>query len=309
MTGDGAADYVLLEDTRRGPRVTVLDILRALGLETKPGLMSRVDNGRGRVTEIAYTTAAEQMGAARAAGEPWRTTTPNPLVLVASLTETTYPHETPERTRYVYRDGIYARDVREHRGFEAVESVSEGREPDHPTQVTRTRFERGDDHDALQGLARLVTVMDEHGRRHEETETVWSKPPRALRFRSEEAVSHFAHPRRVISRLFDADPVATVTRLARHTYDDAGNLVRLAEDGVVDSAGEPVDPGIPRTTLTEFIVDEERWMLRAPRREAVLDARGRRADGEPALLRRRELRSGQLRHHLARTPDDDAAPG
>ena len=274
MTGDGAADYVLLEDTRNGPRVTVLDVLRALGLGTKPNLMSRVDNGRGRVTEIAYTTAAEQMRAARAAEEPWRTTVPNPLVLVASVSETTYPHETPERTRYVYRDGIYARDVREHRGFETVESVSVGREPDHPTQVTRTRFERGDDHDALQGLARLVTVMDEHGRRHEETETVWSKPPRALRFRSEEAVSHFAYPRHVISRLFDADPAATVTRLARHAYDDAGNLVRLDEDGVVNAAGEPLDLSIGRTTLTEFIVDEDRWMLRAPRREVLLDARG-----------------------------------
>ena len=274
MTGDGAADYVLLEDTRNGPRVTVLDVLRALGLETKPNLMSSVDNGRGRVTEIAYTTAAEQMRAARAAGEPWRTTVPNPLVLVASVTETTYPHETPARTRYVYRDGIYARDVREHRGFETVDSVSVGREPDHPTQVTRTRFERGDDHDALQGLARLVTVMDEHGRRHEEAETVWSKPPSALRFRSEEAVSHFAHPRRVISRLFDSDPTVTVTRLSRHAYDDAGNLVRLVEDGVVDAAGEPVDPGIRRTTLTEFIVDEDRWMLSAPRREVLLDARG-----------------------------------
>ena len=274
MTGDGAVDYVLLEDLRTGPRVTVLDVLSALGLETKPNLMSRVDNGRGRVTEIAYTTAAEQMRAARAAGEPWRTTVPNPLVLVASVTETTYPHETPERTRYVYRDGIYAGNMREHRGFEFVDSVSVGREPDHPTQVTRTRFERGDDHDALQGLARLVTVMDEHGRRHEETETVWSKPPRALRFRSEEAVSHFAHPRRVISRLFDTDPAATVTRLSRHAYDDAGNLVQLVEDGVVDAAGEPVDPGIRRTTLTEFIVDEDRWMLRAPRREVLLDARG-----------------------------------
>lgn len=274
MTGDGAVDYVRLEDAGGGPRVTVVDVLRALGAETKPNLLSRVDNGRGLVSEIAYTTAAAQMSAARAAGRPWRTRVPHAVVVVASVRETVYPQSAAEETRYVYRDGIYAEARHEYRGFETVDTVSVGEAGRHPTGVTRTRFERGDDHAGLQGLARLVTVMDGSGRLHSETETAWSRPPRALRFRSGEAVSHFAHPRRVVSRLYAADGSSPVTRQTRHVYDDAGNLVLAVEDGVVDASGAPVDPGMRRTRLAEYIVDESRWLLRAPRREAVRDAGG-----------------------------------
>ena len=275
MNGDGAADYVLLEDTRhQGPRITVLNLLRALDIETKPNLMSRVNNGRGLVSEIAYTTAAAQMSVARAEGRPWRTTTPNPLVLVASVKESTYPHEVSEETRYLYRDGIYTQDMRVHRGFETIDTISVGGETEHPTGVTRTWFERGDNHAALNGLARLVKVMDGERRLHEETETVWSNPPRAMRYRGNEPVSHFAHPQSVISRLFAEDNGEPVTLISHHTYDNAGNLTSHVEVGAAAENDVPVDPSIRRTTLAEYILDEERWMLRARRREAVLDYRG-----------------------------------
>ena len=64
-------------------------------------------------------------------------------MIVNSVREDTYPNPAGQETRYRYRDGIYAHDEREHRGFERIETISVGTESAHPTQIVRAIYERG----------------------------------------------------------------------------------------------------------------------------------------------------------------------
>ena len=274
VTGDGAVDYVLMDDTGGVPVIRILDVLAALGLDSKPNLMSRVDNGRGQVVTIEYGSAAAQMAAARAAGEPWTTTTPVPVAVVSAIAERVYPHPTPARVEYRYRDGIYARDTLEHRGFEMVETFEIGQEGLHPSLITETLYERGDDYAALKGLPRRERLMDENRRLLEEQATVWSDPPRPLRFRRGEAVSRFAHPLRKSTRISGSRPTDDVLLEERFSYDGAGNRTHHEELGRVTAPGQPAVPADRRVRIVEPIVDEGRWMLRAPRRERLIDHAG-----------------------------------
>ena len=274
VTGDGAVDYVLMDDTGGAPAIRILDVPAALGLDSKPNLMSRVDNGRGQVVTVAYSSAAAQMAAARAAAAPWKTATPVPVTVVSVVAERVYPHPDTTRVEYRYRDGIYAKDTREHRGFETVVTTEIGQEGEHPSLVTETLYERGDDHKALKGLPRRERLMDGNRRVLEERATVWSRPPRPLRFRGREAVSRFAHPRRSFTRIFGPRPDDAAVIEERYSYDDAGNRTRHEELGRVTAPGTPAEPASRRVRIVEPIIDEERWMLRAPRRERLVDHTG-----------------------------------
>ena len=275
MTGDGAVDYAVREDHGAGARIRVLDFVRALGIETKPGLMREVDNGRGHRIAITYTTAVAHMREAREAGTPWRSNIPHPLVVVDSVREDTYPNPAVKKTRYRYRDGVYSQMEREHRGFESIEAISVGTDAAHPTQIVRSTYERGDDYAALKSRVRSVTVTDASARAYGQVETVWSRPPRVLRRADEGAASVFAYAERTVHRRIGGDGQALITADTRYTYDDAGNVVERTET----AASGPADShagakAVRRTILREFITDEERWILHKPRRERVVDGTG-----------------------------------
>ena len=258
-----------------GARIRVLDFVRALGLETKPGLMREVDNGRGNSTAITYTTAVAHMGEAREAGNPWRSTIPHPLVIVDSVREDTYPNPAAQKTRYRYRDGVYAHEEREHRGFESIEVISVGTESAHPTQIVQSTYERGDDYAALKARVRSVTVTDASGRAYEQVETVWSRPPRVLRRAETGAESVFAYAERTVHRQFDGDGQALITADTRYMYDNAGNVIEQIETAAPGPADSHADAkAVQRTIFREFITDEKRWILHKPKRERVVDGTG-----------------------------------
>jgi len=141
MTGSGTAGLMW---STPGPfgistQYFYLDFVGA----TKPRLLTRIDNGLGLVTTIAYTTSARE--AARAAvDQPWTTTLPMAVPVVAATTATATATGRTRTSRYFYRDGRYDGVLREFAGFGQVEQQDIG-DTSIPTLRTLSWFAIGVD--------------------------------------------------------------------------------------------------------------------------------------------------------------------
>ena len=274
MNGNGSVDYVVLDDAANPSVIRFADLLVALNVAPKPNLLARVDNGLGSVVSIDYVSTTEQMTAARAAGRPWDTVLPFPMAVVSEVSEHTYPHREGSTVRYRYRDGIYALDQHENRGFELIREMQEGQDGRHPTLITETRYDRGDRFTALKAKPLLQRLLDAQDQVWEATTTVWSTPPRPL-YRAEGVpVVHFAHPVETTKLISGLGATPDVSMRERFAYDDLGNVVRHEELGRADVDADSDPATDRRTRLTDYVIDTERWMLRAPARETLLDHAG-----------------------------------
>lgn len=280
INGDGATDYVLLDDTTGRPTVRILDFVAALGGRTKPNLLVSIDNGRGQRLDVAYSTAARLAARARNEGQAWATTSPIPVSLVDELSVSIYPREHPSVRQYRYFDSIYSEAERTHHGFQTVEVMDFGHPTSHETSphpglITRTQYDRGDTDPSRRGAALQELLLTADGLPLIDRRTSWNEPPRNLRFRGRTAVSIYSHPTAELTRVFDEAGVADdLLLLQRMAYDDFGNLTRLEEFGEVDESGTAVHPDAVRVRVADHLVDEGAWLLRLPRRERVLGGDG-----------------------------------
>jgi hypothetical protein len=88
----------------------------------RPWVLTRVENGLGKTTELEYTTSTEHMLKAREQGNPWSSVVPTVLHLVTRVTErdnlSVVGRPAGEYvTEYTYRDPVYDGVQREFRGF------------------------------------------------------------------------------------------------------------------------------------------------------------------------------------------------
>jgi hypothetical protein len=113
MNGNGSSDVGW--STPGGfpdERLVYLDLVG----ELRPNLLVAVENGLGKRVEFSYTTSGAEYQAAREAGQPWATRVPFPVRLPSgTVVSDGRGHELV--TRYHYRDGWYAAETREFRGF------------------------------------------------------------------------------------------------------------------------------------------------------------------------------------------------
>jgi RHS repeat-associated protein len=125
----------------------------------RPWVLTHVDNGLGKTTDIEYATAAEQMLAAEAAGKPWTSKSPTTVHVVSRVSEhdnlsvVGLPAGTYE-TDYTYRDAVYDGRQREFRGFRTTTSKRIG-DTNSPTSLSTSEFllgECADDEPAPAGL-------------------------------------------------------------------------------------------------------------------------------------------------------------
>jgi RHS repeat-associated protein len=116
---------------------------------TKPYLLSRIDNHAGAATAIAYAPSTAYAVADRAAGDPWLTTLPFPVQVVASVKVTDYFSQTVLTSEYVYHHGYWDGADREFRGFARVDQrdtltpAGPAGPHDSPPTETRTWFHPG----------------------------------------------------------------------------------------------------------------------------------------------------------------------
>ncbi|SDA20939.1 RHS repeat-associated core domain-containing protein [Nitrosospira sp. Nsp18] len=94
--------------------------------DVKPGLLSRIDNGLGRITAIEYTTSTGEATRDRELGEPWTSFLPFPVQVVSAVTVDDSISGLHNVTRYRYHEGHYDGHRREFDGFGRSEQIEEG---------------------------------------------------------------------------------------------------------------------------------------------------------------------------------------
>ncbi len=176
MNGNSTADLVWIGDDWN---IRYLDFIR----EPFAGLISRVDNGLGWVTEIDYRSSTEYMIEAERAKQPWRTPMPHPVPVISELRTSDSLsllglEETTTRTVFQYFDGYYDGPEREFRGFARVRQT-DMRDAFQETLITETyshvgrHLESGVDQEALKGKPYLQITKDAQGKVYGSSETSW----------------------------------------------------------------------------------------------------------------------------------------
>jgi RHS repeat-associated protein len=121
----------------------------------KPWLMTSVDNGFGRITELRYTPSTVYYLADRRAGRPWATRLPFPVHCLSTLAVSDQITGWRFANEYAYHHGFFDGHEREFRGFGMVEQWDTERVSDYgavdgddlvvrlPPVRTRTWFHTG----------------------------------------------------------------------------------------------------------------------------------------------------------------------
>ena len=115
---------------------------------TRPWLLTRVQNGLGKTTEVSYTTSTAAMLAAEAAGNEWTKRCPTVLQMVDTVTVrdnlgTVGRPDGAYVTSYTYRDPYFDGLQREFRGFSETTVTTQG-DTNSPTSESRTEFLLGE---------------------------------------------------------------------------------------------------------------------------------------------------------------------
>jgi RHS repeat-associated protein len=115
---------------------------------TRPWVLTHVDNGLGKTTELEYESSAQLMLAAAKAGAAWTTMAPIPVHVVTKVTERDNLPLAGQPageyvTEYGYRDPRYDGLQREFRGFRQATTKRLG-DANSPSSVAVSSFQLGD---------------------------------------------------------------------------------------------------------------------------------------------------------------------
>ncbi len=296
MNGNGTTDLVW---------VTTDFKLRYLELSGEPyaGLLSRVDNGMGFVSEVAYRSSTEYAVEAKAAGKPWIYPLATPVPVVSEVRSTDSLdvigfRATETRSSFAYSDGYYDGEEREFRGFGEAEVTSWGDET-HDTLVARTRFHVGlnpttlADEEVLKGRPLSASEADQDGNVLAAVEAIWQ-----AEWLCQEAIGESVQvlPRcqalgdltgkkdqLVAVALSPASMTASVEKSSRprfsfvaSEFDAWGSPIRVSHFGEVTYAGgyhpgEPLDvsrvrdlPGDEEVAVNKYLRNVGDWLIGLP---------------------------------------------
>ncbi len=178
MNGNGSEDLVWF--TTDG-ELLYLDLVG----DPYAGLLSRIDNGMGLVTENKYRSSTSYAIEARAEGKPWAYPLRTPVPVLSETSQTDSLDKlgmaaTKAETSFSYRDGYYDAKEREFRGFGLV-SQTEWGDDFHETlvqelhmHVGRNRF-TGTDEEVLKGRPYLRVSRNMAGQIYATVEQTWQK--------------------------------------------------------------------------------------------------------------------------------------
>lgn len=179
MNGNGTVDVVWL--TSEG-KIEYLDLMG----QPYVGLLSRIDNGLGAVTEITYRSSTEYAIVDKLRNARWKTPLPNPVPVIDEIRTSdsmglflggTSPIGASKMT---YHDGYWDGPEREFRGFGRVTQTESG-DLYHEGAVNDTWYhvgrnlETGVDEEALKGRAYAETTKDLSGALYKSVESKWSR--------------------------------------------------------------------------------------------------------------------------------------
>ncbi len=178
MNGNGTTDIVWVTADLQ---LKYLDLFGAASTY----LLSRIENGLGQVTEIAYGSSTDFVVAAKLRGERWKTPLPNPVPVITEIYTTDSfdllgltPNET--RVLYSYDHGYYDGLEREFRGFGRVITTDPG-DQYAESRITETwhhvgrNLTTGADEESLKGKAYLTYVTNDLGELFSTSRTRWER--------------------------------------------------------------------------------------------------------------------------------------
>lgn len=277
--------------------------------DTKPYLLSRIDNGVGGLTQIDYGYSTEHSRRDRARGKPWETSLPFPVPVVDSYARSDLATGSRRSTLIRYHEGHYDGRLRKFRGFARVETIEEAEGA--AARLTRHRYHVGrsqdspgvafDDLDALAGKT-LAKETFEAG--------AGGAPDRLLRRESvrwqviraataaEGTTIRVPRMGERTDEQLEGRPTGRAQRWT-YVYDAFGNVVEETHTGT----GEGED--LLLHSVVEYAYDEARWVMQMPATRTQYDRDGAvvacerfRYDGtgdDPLALG--EVSAGLLRRH------------
>lgn len=270
LNGNGTTDLIYA-DSLAVSRLQMIDLGELISGGLIPNLLTRIENGIGRVARIEYAPSTQFALDDAAAGTPWPDALPFPVTVVASVRlSDSLGHE--YLTRFRYHDGYYDPEEKQFRGFARAEQIDIG-EATAPTLVTQSHFDTGREFEAMKGKLLRLVIGQEDGQVFTETRTSWATPPILLMTGTNGQEVHYVHPvaKRKQIRELGQGPERDLE--SEFTYDRYGNVTRQADYGIVVN-GDRSAFDDERTTVTEYAINLERWILRAPKRQEIQDENG-----------------------------------
>ena len=279
MNGSGTTDIVWIDVTGDAAQAWQYVELFPAG---RAGLLSRVDNGLGKVTTMSYRPAALDAAAARAAGTPWTSRMNVPMSVVHSVQVDDSLGDPVMESDYDYANGTWSPAERTFAGFAGGTDRDLG-DAYTPTLVTTNTFDVGLDDRTLRGSVLTTQTGDTSGTIFSSTTTTWTT--RELQTALDGRTVRYSFKTGEQTRHVEgSDPSQARTTLIEWDQDGYGNVIAERNWGEV-VGGNKLAGNDEAITLRTFANDEQDWVLGRLASEELQDASGRR-------VRRAELYYG-----------------
>jgi len=239
----------------------------------RAGLLSRIDNGLGKVTNVSYASAAKDAAAARAAGKPWVGRMNVAMAVVKRVEVDASLGDPMIAMEYVYRDGTYAPRERTFATFAGGAERQVGDEHT-PTLILESTFDPGVEHRTLRGAVLRTEARDEQG--YVFSRTTSQHATRSLGKSQDGRDIEYSYKRAELIEHVEGSPSPeSRTTLTEWEQDDYGNLTTEWRWGEVVGTEKLVggDEAITRRTFANNVED---WILGRVATEELIDGAGSR---------------------------------
>ena len=263
LNGNGSTDLIY-SDTPVEPPMRVIELGELLCCVPSPHLISSIENGLGRRTNISYKSSGSFAQADRDADRIW----PDPIPVVYDVVDHVADYDSLGNEyikRFAYHDGYYHPGLQRFAGFAEVLIADEG-DPTIPTEIIRHAFDIGKTHYEMLGTLLAESHESLDGGIYFEERNTWT--PHTL-YTGVNGID-VIFPRLDATRrlIYERDPAPPIETLTEYAYDAFGNRTEVKEYGVVE--GDNLAAGNDeRLTFTEFAVNQEAWLVRSPAREEL----------------------------------------
>ena len=285
MMGTGSAG--LLFTTTTGGEYRFLDLLGGV----RPGLLARIDNSSGLVTEIEYGSSAAERARDLGEGRRWTGYLPFSVPVVTRLTLRDSVTGQQSVSEMRYHDGHFDGVEREYLGFAEVDSTRTTGPEETPLRQRMTYHTR-------HATARDAAFIAGRGQPHR-TETLNATGDVCVLDESEWTTARIAGTADDAPAFLTFEARRTSRRLqagveydreqVQHTIDDVGNIVREQRTtSWTDASG---------AARSETLTIDTQFARHAVHGVTSIDARTRKRDGDGALLK-------DMRKHYDGAPFD-----
>jgi len=269
MNGSGTTDIVWV-DVTAGPD----DSWRYLELfpEGRAGLLSRIDNGLGKVTRIFYEPAAQAAARARDTANPWTERMNVAMPVVQRMEVDGSLGDALLVSRYDYRDGTWDPLDRTFAGFASGIETAVGDEST-PSLVTETFFDTGIELRVLRGAVLLTEKRDEHGHVFSRTQSTYT--PLDVGTSADGSALQYAYKSSERTEHVEGNEGATRSTLTEWLQDSFGNVVEERRWGKV-SGDDRLIGDDEALAIRTYANNEADWIIGQLATDELTNAAGSR---------------------------------